>query len=1667
MFSQCIVVGQPDSGHAPEIITGLNRHSLQADAQKPFWHENVRFCHHFLEERRQETRSTSKASLSQRLEESEGPEQVLSIVESEFCTKLERMLQAPADSIKASQSLLNIGVDSLIAVEIRSWFVKELDVDIPVLKILNADSIANLCQEAVSRLPRVEVQEPAQTTRTAPTEDRSKDHSKGDHPKGPTSEGLKPSETQGPLTSLSSASSVKSSNLEGVSATQTSSATSVTTASDDGKFERIGPLSFAQERLWFLQQYLQDSTTYNVTVAYRLSGPLKPDLLEKAFRSVIQRHETLRTRFYIDPDTNLPMQAVSDTTDFEFSLERSHGHTSVQDTFLEMQKTRFEVESGRVMKAVVFQPADGPEHHILVLGFHHIAFDGFSAQVLMRDLAAIYSGQRLPALDKTYMDFAVQQRAEEIPINTLQYWTSEFDNIPPVLPLFDFAETKTRVPLTDYKTRVLTRTLPPSVAGEVKSAARRLGATPFHVYLAASQALLNQLASVQDVCIGVIDANKNDTAYMNTLGFFVNLLPVRLRVDASSTLGELVTRARAKANEALGHSQMPFDVLLDKIKLPRSTLHSPLFQVVLNFKMGSTQSVPLGDCQAELLQFEDARNAYDLTLDIENSPDGSTLVTARTQEYLYTAHELTVLLDTYADILRAFTEEPTQTLESIYKPTGKEAEKALRLGRGPRGSSPQRDTIVHSFENWVSKQPDAMAVKDEDGSVVSYADLLSKVNSLTSLLKASQLSPSPRICVYCQPSTHNIESLLAISKIGGTYIPLDPQNPIKRLQLIIDDCEPDAILVDAKTSASASVLQTRARLVNVSEVTNSEAPVAHLENHAQKSGTVCVLYTSGTTGVPKGVELTHSNYMHHIDALAQFYGLDKGIVLQQAPLGFDMSLVQMFTAVVTGGTLLVASSETRKDPVQLAQLILSGQVTHTWMTPTLALTLIRYGHEYLKQCKAWKFSLLSGEAFPAHVVSEFAKLGLGDLRLYNGYGPTEITFNSSSGRDELSHTTSRDTRSPTIGLTLPNYSSYILDERLQPVRVGHAGELCIGGAGVASGYLKRDELTRDKFVPDPFATADDLAQGWSKLYRTGDKAKFLPDGRVVFLGRIAGDSQIKLRGFRIELDDIAATIIRNSQGAISEAAVSLRSSADGSEDGAFLVAFVIMAEGLGLRSNQSAFLKQLLRSLSLPLYMVPARIITIHELPMGATGKLDRVALDALPIPQEDAEVLYQGDHSLTDMQRKMKELWLKVLPAVAGSGVAIGPETDFFEAGGNSLRIVMLRQRLSKDLGVAVSVFDLFKASSLARMTALVEDNGRDTRDTEAMINWTAETQTDDELTRLQRDDLHDTSDVSMGQDLEVVLTGATGFLGKTILKHLVQNPHVSKVHCLAIRNVAQHADMASDRVVLYGGDLSAPRLGLTEEQFSRLSMTAHRIIHNGADVSFLKAYHSLRKANVESTKELTRLAAPHRIPLHFISSGGVATLTGAPSGELAEVSVAGFSPPTDGSHGYTASKWASEVYLENCARNFGLPITIHRPSNITGAGAPAGDLIQNLLRYSVRIGGLPAPAEAWKGSFDFVPVDEVALGIVTDAATGNTGGAVLYRHHCGATKLPVSQLRSHLEAEHETTLESIALVEWLARALDAGLDDASAALIRSTFENVGGMVVPSLVKGKGVCDR
>lgn len=760
-------------------------------------------------------------------------------------------------------------------------------------------------------------------------------------------------------------------------------------------------------------------------------------------------------------------------------------------------------------------------------------------------------------------------------------------------------------------------------------------------------------------------------------------------------------------------------------------------------------------------------------------------------------------------------------------------------------------------------------------------------------------------------------------------------------------------------------------------------------------------------------------------------------VLQQIALSFDVAWWQTLVALATKGTVFVAGRAARKDPLALTKLIVSESITMTLAVPSEAVSWLQYGDLSQLRNSSWVWHISAGEDFGLNLVKYLQMLSKPDLRSLNGYGPAETIIPHIY---EVPYQTLGHTDMPVpIGKVMPNYTVYVVDEQGHPVPANVPGQLVIGGAGVANGYINNSASTAERFPVDTLAGPRAVGMGWTRMHRSGDRGYLrISDGSFILQGRIVGDTQVKLRGQRIELREIEANIVGVSQSKIAEAVVHLRRSEDGDASSAFLVAHIVLtpeaASHYQTRSARDEFLSGLVAELTLPNYMRPSVIIALPSLPLNHHGKVDRMEISKMPL--ETAVQIPGGQSNAssrvaeTESQRKMREIWLSVLGEITQVHT-IYAASDFFLVGGNSLSLISVQAEITKRVGFTVPLVELFQSSTLAQMAALLSTENDDSlKSTD--VDWPEETSFD-----------HDLKAVQVPQALPwpregavVVLTGATGFLGREILDRLTATEKIRAIHCIAVRDPKKLSSITSSKVTIHPGDLTQPNLGLSEESTRQIFVQADAIIHNGADVSFLKSYASLRTANLQSTKELVRLALRHGNVKHFhyVSTAGVAALAAR---ELYEEPL-GTYPPKGAMDGYVVSKWACESYLENVSSATALCIMIHRPTAIVGLNAPRLDVMHNVLHFAELLHAVPEMA-ALEGWFQFVGVGVVAQAMVDDAIAGPKRGVgkVEYRNHCGREDetVGIHRLGEDLEKKHGVAFMTQSDAEWISRAKEAGL--------------------------------
>ncbi|KAI3317086.1 PKS-NRPS hybrid [Xylariaceae sp. AK1471] len=1691
LFAEAIYAGQSQRGNNPELSTGLMMIEDSDEFRKNItWFNNPVFQHcvrnaqsaDLIENAGKSRRGTP---VKTQLQDAISHDDVREIIYEAFSAKLQASLQVeegrPVNDLTAD----SLGIDSLVAVDIRSWFIKELQVEIPVLKILSGATVGELLARAQELLPKELVpnfdpnakgsSKPKQkaSKAKAPTATEPPPRSRKREDKPDLAEAVQ--RTDQLVTSLPSSSSTSWSEIND---TELSSqdlpsvveqhAISIPLCLEKNKLldspvqavSRTASISFAQSRFWFLEQFLEDPTAaLNITLSINLQGPLHVEKLEKAVALVGQRHEALRTRFTASPNSEGVVQEVLASSCLGLEIYDINIDSELDEWHRGLSQHRYRLSKGENMRIILLRRSSSSFR--LLIGYHHINMDGISLEVVLRELQLIYDSQRPPSIREIsqYADFTEKQRREYQSgqwKEDLTFWKEEFGGqAPPVLPLLPLAKTQVRTPLTSYSSNTAMFHLDQTAVDSIQTTCRRLKVNPFHFHVAVFYTLLIRLLDIESLCIGISSANRQSPETLQSVGMYLNVLPLLLKSQPDQTFANAAKLMHDKSLMAFGHSTVPFDVIVNEIGVARTTSHSPLVQVLVNYRPGVSERRGFCDCESEVVAFEQGQTSYDLTLDVIENPGGDCRVTLGGQSAFYGDREMEQLRDLYLGLVNAFSRNPASRLSapSLYKLDNVKA--AVELGRGAIYEHQWPATLVHRVDEMIGRYGEKVALRGEHGSMLTYSQMADKVNGLCVLLKKHRphhIGNGSRVGVFLDPSIDWICCLLAILRLGATYVPLDPTAGIERLLSIVRDCKLDLLIFDESTEQESrrfDLLMAPEQMFNV-DAFNSSVHTQAVPIAATPKSVAALMYTSGSTGDPKGIVMQHASFRNNIEIMTNMLSYCEGsaVTLQQSSYSFDMSLCQIFLALSNGGTLYVVPRQLRGDPVAISTIIANEGITFTTATPSELVSWIRYGDPVALGKSAWNMAQSGGEPVRDSLIESFRQVGKHDLRLIDCYGPTEITFCCHSREVDYQHgPVPCPTEADHNGLQVwPNYSVYILDAHQKPVPAGISGEIAIGGSGVVAGYL-HSELDARGFLRDSWVPPEFAHHGWTRLHRTGDLGRLSQDdGSLVIGARIAGDAQIKLRGLRIDLREIESAIIRTADGKIADVSVTIRESKTTEVD--YLVAFAVP-----VASQTPEDLSQILDQLPLPQYMRPAAIVPLEKLPTTASGKIDRLALKLLVIPGErgpQSELANHHNESLSTVESQLLRLWEQVISSEVLSQYQINTQSDFFHVGGSSILLVRLRAEVEKSFNITVSLFQLFETSTLGGMAALIAPASSQaaqelvpgtnaSEQPDQGVYWEMETAIAPSLLQVR------VTRRFFGNPSVVILTGSTGFLGQAILKRLLEDSIVQKVHCLAVRRDVSDLPRElfdSPKVVLHRGDLAAPRFGLSEETASSIFSEAHAVIHNGADVSFVKSYTSLKPVNVEATKELVRLCLPYQLSFHYISTASVVQLTGQET--WGQQSVKAYPPssstdstsPATKTSGYIASKWACERYLEKISDQCSLPIWIHRPSSITGAGAPATDLVTNLLRFARETNAIP-DTSAWSGWLDIVSVERTAMQIVDEVYEDYSWpGNVKYLYESGDEVVPLSDLRRVLERETGSSVEELPMKDWVKGAEIRGMN-------------------------------
>ena len=1035
------------------------------------------------------------------------------------------------------------------------------------------------------------------------------------------------------------------------------------------------PLSFSQQRLWFLDQFDPGSTAYSIPVAFKFTGVLDHAVLENSLNVIVSRHESLRTTFSVDANGQ-PVQIIHPFSPqtlpvHDFShLPAGEQEQACMDWVDQQSRIPFDLQKGPLFRAYLIR--ENTRTHYLFLNMHHIISDGWSTGVLITELAALIhaatsgSGSSLSELPVQFSDYAIWQRKSQGPESLrsqLDYWTKKLGG---KLPVMDIPTDRPRPVFQTFSGATIHNLLPNELTLRLKELCKQHELTLFMALLAAYNILLYRYTGQEDLLVGTPIANRDQKNIEGLIGFFVNTLVIRNDVSGDPSFFDLVSRVKQNALEAFTNHELPFEHIVEALHPVRDTSHPPIFQVMFILQNMPFQSIKFPNLEVEPLILDSGAAKYDLTLIVWESPDGAKCFFEYNTD-LFDRATIERMMGHYQTILEGICENPAQPIRALPLLTGQEREQMFDAWNSTYRPGPQEQTIQALFEAQARRTPDDTAILFEDEHV-TYLQLDQRSNQLARHLRQAGVGSETLVGISLHRSIDMVVGLLAILKAGGAYVPLDPNFPEDRLAYMLEDSGARVLLTQGSLAGRLASNEIREICIDSDWPVIAAQSAEPLGGGSTGDNLAYVIYTSGSTGRPKGVQVLQRGVVNFLTSMQREPGITaQDVLLSVTTLSFDIAGLELYLPLISGAKLVLVSSAVAADGNRLAQVLEAHNVTFMQATPSTWRLLIAAGWQGSDALKI----LCGGEAFPPDLAAALLER-CGSL--WNMYGPTETTIWST-----LSQIASSEEQ-VTIGRPIDNTSIYLLDPRGQPVPVGIPGELCIGGASVARGYLNRPELTAERFLENPFNSAYPQPYRNDRYYRTGDLCRYLPDGRIEYLGRM--DNQVKLRGFRIELGEIEAVLSQHP--AVREAVVVAREDTPGDKR---LVAY------LTLRGPQpsTSELREHLHA-KLPEYMLPSAYVTMQALPLTPNGKVDRKALPAPDLNRPELATQFTAPRNA--VERALAAIWQAALRVEQ-----VGIHDNFFELGGHSLLIVQVHHQVCQQFQTDLTIAQMFQYPTIGAL--------------------------------------------------------------------------------------------------------------------------------------------------------------------------------------------------------------------------------------------------------------------------------------------------------------------------------------------------------------------------------
>ncbi|MDQ6893669.1 MAG: amino acid adenylation domain-containing protein [Acidobacteriota bacterium] len=1057
------------------------------------------------------------------------------------------------------------------------------------------------------------------------------------------------------------------------------------------------PLSFAQQRLWVVDRLDPGLATYNVPRAFRLRGAVDVEALGRAVEEIQERHEVLRTSFVLADGASIPNAVLNPASPLQVvdlgALPEETREAEALRIVEDDAARPFDLARGPLLRATLLRL--GAEDAVLHLNIHHAVFDGWSVNVFDGEFRKLYEANgrgeatALPALPIQYTDFAIWQTEwlrGGVLEEQLSYWKRQLAGAPPILDLSG----RPRPSVQTFRGAAENFSISKPVANAIRSFGQREGATLFMTLLAALDVLLMRHSGQEDILVGSPVAGRNRSEIEGLIGFFVNTLVFRGDLSGDPTFRELLGRIREASIDAFAHQDVPFERLVEELNPQRSLSHSPLFQVMMSLQNGAGERLSLpGLAVAPLRLAAAAASAkFDLSVSFAETATGEIAGTLQYNVDVLNAAAARGMASQLEILLRGIADDPDRPVSQLPLLTARERQRMLVLWNETAADYPASSTVHELFQRQAERTPDAPAVRDGRESV-TFRELDRRANRLAHFLRGRAVKPETAVGVCLERSARIPEALLGVLKAGGAWVPLDPAFPAERLAFMLLDSGAKVLLTE--TNIAERFAGADAEIIRLdSDRRPAGEPETPPSGGAQPDGLAYVIYTSGSTGTPKGVETTHRAMVNRLAWMWRAYPFAAGeICCHKTALSFVDSVWEIFGPLLAGVPGVVLPDETVRDPRALVESLAAGEITRIVLVPSLLRALLGSGIDLAETLPSLRLWTTSGEVLPIELYRQF-RAAMPGAMLVNLYGSSEVSADVTSWDSR----SAEPRESVPIGRPIANTQVYILDGHGQPVPVGAAGELFVGGHALARGYRNLPELTAERFVADPFRK-----EPGARLFRTGDRARYCEDGQIEYLGRT--DFQVKLHGRRIEPGEIETAL--GSHNAVAQAVVAVREDRPGEPR---LVAWVVPNPG---QKPGTVELRGFLRN-RLPDFMVPSTFLFLDALPLTNSGKVDRSALPAPDASRPELAAAFEAPRN--PVEEKIAKIWREIL------GVQeVGVHDNFFDLGGHSLVAVAVIARIEKELGRSVGLATIFRAPTVAELAVVFREKRRSRHPTPSLV--------------------------------------------------------------------------------------------------------------------------------------------------------------------------------------------------------------------------------------------------------------------------------------------------------------------------------------------------------------